>query len=58
MEFLGGDQWKSLTQIEALLRTENRDRAGAGAVGFGPTLFENELEESVVLLHGGPPRFG
>ena len=56
VEFFGGEKGETLAQIEAFLRAENGDRAGAGAVGFWPTLFENKPEEAVVLLHGRPWR--
>jgi hypothetical protein len=55
VEFFRGEKGETLAQIEAFLRAENGDRAGAGAVGFWPTIFKDEPEEAVVLLHGRPP---
>jgi hypothetical protein len=52
MELLGSEERKSLAQIEALLRAENRIGAGAGAVGFESTFIKDKAEEAVVLLHG------
>jgi hypothetical protein len=39
VEFLGCEQRETLAKVEAFLRSENGDRAGAGAVGFWPTIF-------------------
>lgn len=52
VEFFRGEEGKSLAKIEALLGTENRIGASAGAVGFESTLVEDKAKEAVVLLHG------
>src|SRR3546814_394786 len=51
VQFFGGDQRKALAQVETHLVTEDRPRAGAGAVGFGLTLFVDMPHEIFVLVH-------
>ncbi len=49
MQFLGGENRKSVGEWKPGLGAENREGAGAGAVGLEPALFEDETEELVVL---------
>ncbi len=51
VDLLGGEQRKALAKRKAGLRAEDGARAGAGAVGLGTTLLEDEAQEVVVLFH-------
>ncbi|GAB4024757.1 hypothetical protein GCM10028809_02850 [Spirosoma gilvum] len=51
MDFLGGQQWKALFQIETHLITKYTNGAGAGTVGLASALLKNVAKEVVVLLH-------
>lgn len=51
VQLLGGEQGKSLGQVEAFLRAENGERSRAGSVFFPRPVVEDEVEKSVVLEH-------
>ena len=52
MQFLGGEQWEALAQVEAHLVAEDALRARARSVGFLGALFQYEAEQVLVLFHG------
>jgi hypothetical protein len=51
VDLLGREQGKAFAQREAELSAEDGKRSGPGAVGFGPSVFENVAEEVEVGLH-------
>src|SRR5437016_766393 len=52
MQFLGGDQRKTLGQRKPRLRPEHRAGARARAIGAELSLGEHEAQELLVLNHG------
>ncbi|BCI71056.1 hypothetical protein SPKIRA_18860 [Sphingomonas paucimobilis] len=52
MQLLGGQDGKTLGQIEAHLVAEDRQRAGAGAVHLLHTLGQHPVHEVEILAHG------
>ena len=52
MAFFCGHQWKSLLQIKAHLVAKNTPGAGAGAVAFIISGFNDMSKKIQVLLHG------
>ena len=55
VDLLGGDQREAGAEVEAHLVAEDRERAGAGAVGLLDALVEDAGEEVEVLLHDPKP---
>ena len=53
VEFLGGEAGESLAEVVADLAAEDREGAGAGAVGALFAVVEDVVEEVEVLAHGG-----
>ena len=53
MHFLGGEQRKTGGKIKAQLRTEDADRAGAGAITFGGAVVEHLFEQVEIEAHDG-----
>ena len=51
MQLLGRDQRKPIREVEAQLRTEQRERAGAGPVLLGNALVEDTLHEVEIVFH-------
>ena len=51
MHLLGGDQRKTVRQVEAHLMAEDRTRAGAGAVVFFHAGITGKPEQVEILLH-------
>ncbi len=52
VQLLGGQQRKTLRQVEAHLPAEHAARSGTGAVGFLGALFQHVGQQFQVLLHG------
>lgn len=52
VELFGGQAGEAIPEIEAGLATENREGAGAGAVGAFLAVPEDVPKEVEVLLHG------
>ena len=53
VEFFGGEAGESVPEVEAGLAAEDREGAGAGAVGAFFAMLKDIPEEVEVLLHGG-----
>ena len=51
MEFLRGEQRKSLPQIETRLRAEDGNGPGPGAIHARLALFEHQPKQIVILAH-------
>ena len=51
MHLLGGDQRKTVGQVEAHLMAEDRARAGAGAVALFHALGEHAFHQVEILAH-------
>src|SRR5262245_9057228 len=50
MQLLGGDEREALAEIEAHLMTEERERAGPGAVPFAGSALAHAGEEIEILV--------
>ena len=53
VQLLGGQQREALGEVEAHLVAEDRERAGAGAVGLRGAVVQDVLEQVQVGPHGG-----
>ncbi len=58
MQLLGGGDREAVSEVEAQLVAENRERTGAGAVVLLRTVGKDPFQQVMVLAHGLDPSCG